>query len=222
MDVNHCPRPPATAGEHPFHLAAVPADRIPEAALVAASAMRDNPLHVAALGPDPSERTRIMRAVFERHLANPRRAVRAVWSGGSIVGVAAFTEPGDCRPAIRDVARLLPVLGATGRRTLRLLEWQRAWARFEPASPHVHLGPVAVATVHQRRGVGSMLLREHTARLDATGQRGYLETDKAENVRFYEAHGYVVTGSEQVIGVQSWFMSRDPSATVPGDLSGDA
>lgn len=61
-----------------------------------------------------------------------------------------------------------------------------------------------------------MLLAHHTAHLDATGQRGYLETDKPENVRFYEVHGFVVTHCATVIGVQNWFMSRTPGSSLSG------
>jgi hypothetical protein len=38
----------------------------------------------------------------------------------------------------------------------------------------------------------------------------YLETDKTENVRFYERFGFEVIGEEPVIGVPNWFMRRGP------------
>lgn len=34
----------------------------------------------------------------------------------------------------------------------------------------------------------------------------HLETDKRENVRFYERFGHEVIGNHQVIGVPNWFM----------------
>jgi len=39
---------------------------------------------------------------------------------------------------------------------------------------------------------------------------GYLETDKRENVRFYERFGFEVIAREPVIGVPNWFMRREP------------
>jgi hypothetical protein len=56
-------------------------------------------------------------------------------------------------------------------------------------------------------------MREHCQRLDADGLVGYLETDKPENVRFYERSGYEVIGEAAVVGVPNWFMRRAPRGT---------
>jgi hypothetical protein len=42
------------------------------------------------------------------------------------------------------------------------------------------------------------------------GERSYLETDKAENLAFYGARGFVVVGQADVLGVPNWFLRRDP------------
>ena len=76
---------------------------------------------------------------------------------------------------------------------------------------HVHLGPVAVDSHLQGQGIGSQMMREHCRRLDALRELGYLETDKPENVRFYERFGFEVIEEAPVIGVSNWFMRR-PSA----------
>ena len=68
-----------------------------------------------------------------------------------------------------------------------------AWAKYDPAEPHSHLGPVAVDPELQGRGVGSMLLAEYCQRLDQRTMLSYLETDKSENVRLYQRFGYHVT-----------------------------
>lgn len=60
----------------------------------------------------------------------------------------------------------------------------------------------------QGAGVGSKLMRVFAARMDAAGDAAYLETDKPENVRFYEKFGFQVTGEEEVLGVTNWFMLR--------------
>lgn len=39
---------------------------------------------------------------------------------------------------------------------------------------------------------------------------GCLETDRPENVRFYERAGLVVTGDASVLGMLCWFMRREP------------
>jgi hypothetical protein len=53
-------------------------------------------------------------------------------------------------------------------------------------------------------------MTEHCARLDASRQVGYLETDKPGNVRFYERFGFEVVGKAAVIGVPNSFMRRAP------------
>ena len=49
------------------------------------------------------------------------------------------------------------------------------WAKHDPEEPHWHLGPVAV---------------------DA-----HLETDRPENVSFYERFGFEIVGEQEVLGV---------------------
>ena len=36
----------------------------------------------------------------------------------------------------------------------------------------------------------------------------YLETDKSENVRFYQKFGFTVVAQAEILGVANWFMSR--------------
>jgi hypothetical protein len=49
---------------------------------------------------------------------------------------------------------------------------------------------------------------EYLARLDTAGEEAHLETDKAENVAFYEKFGFAVTGEVSVLGGPAWFMRR--------------
>ena len=44
--------------------------------------------------------------------------------------------------------------------------------------------------------------------MDAGRSAAYLETDKAENVTFYQRFGFRVTAQEDVLGVPNWFMLR--------------
>jgi len=52
-------------------------------------------------------------------------------------------------------------------------------------------------------------MAEYTRRVDDASVVGYLETDKAANVSFYERHGFVVVGEEPVMGVPNWYMRRE-------------
>jgi len=37
---------------------------------------------------------------------------------------------------------------------------------------------------------------------------GYLETDRPENVKFYEKFGFVLRHEEELIGAPTWYMWR--------------
>ena len=179
---------------------------------VLARGMRDNPLHVAAYGPDPERRLRIhgrlMAALFT---ASPHQRPFGLRRNGALVALAGVAPVGTCRPSARQKLALMPSLARTGPRTAaRVGRWLSAWEQLDPPEPHSHLGPVAVDAHLQGQGIGSVLLSEYARRLDAAGEVGYLETDKPENVRFYERAGFVVTSQRDVIGVPNWFMRREP------------
>ena len=44
--------------------------------------------------------------------------------------------------------------------------------------------------------------------MDESRFTAYLETDKRENVAFYERFGFEVVGEDEVLGVRNWFMLR--------------
>lgn len=190
---------------------------LPEAVVVVARGMRDNPLHVAAYGDDPDRRlrchTRLTRAFFAVFRAQqPICATR----DGIIVGVTGAAPVGTCQATTAQRLRLLPSLVALGPRTAaRVVRWISLWEKRDPDEPHVHLGPLAVDAHLQGQGIGSLILREHCRRLDGAAEVGYLETDKPENVRFYERFGFEVIGEEPVIGVPNWFMRRPAADAGP-------
>ena len=185
---------------------------VPDAVAVVARGMRDNPLHVAVYGDDPKRRSscqaRLLRGFFRTFpTQQPICAIR----DGTLVGVAGVAPVGTCQATATQRLRLLPSLVTLGPRTAaRVGRWISVWAKRDPDEPHVHLGPLAVDAHLQGEGIGSLIMQEHCRRLDAAGQAGYLETDKAANVRFYERCGFAVIGEEPVIGVPNWFMRRPP------------
>jgi ribosomal protein S18 acetylase RimI-like enzyme len=187
-------------------------EEIPEAVDVIARGMRDNPLHVAAYGDDPERRlrchARLMRALFR--VVPTQRPICAV-RDGLVVGVTGVSPAGTCQPTATQRLRLLASLVALGPRTAaRVGGWISVWAGRDPQEPHVHLGPLAVDAHLQGQGIGSLIMQQHCHRLDATGEVGYLETDKPENVRFYQRFGFEVVGEEPVLDVPNWFMRRPP------------
>jgi len=191
-------------------------DEVDEAAGVLGRGMRDNPLNVAAFGDDPERRVRLhergMRRMFR--VVSTQQPLCAVHEG-AVVGVAGVAPVGTCRPSATQRLRMIPGFLGLGPRTAgKVGRWISAWAHHDPEEPHVHLGPFAVDAHLQHQGIGTLIMQEHCGRLDAAGEVGYLETDKPENVRFYERFGYEVIGQESVIGVPNWFMRRSARSEV--------
>lgn len=169
--------------------------------------MRDNPLHGAAFGEDPVGRTRSLGRFFGGFLQIMQRAPMCARSGGRIVGVLGLSPPGMCQPPPRQAIRLVPALLLPGpATTVRTLRWLSRWQRHHPREPHWHLGPVAVEPELQGRGIGGSMMERFVEVVD--GDAAYLETDKPENVRFYERFGFEVVDEAEVLGVPNWFMWR--------------
>ena len=190
---------------------------IPVAVGVLARGMLDNPLHVAAVGPDPERRLRALERLFAAlfRVMERQTPICAV-DDGTILGVTGIAPAATCQPTGRQRLRLLPAIVGLGPRTAaRVGKWISAWAARDPAEPHWHLGPLAVDTHLQGRGIGTRILREYCRRLDESDIAGYLETDKPENVRLYERHGFDVIGEQVVLGVPNWFMLRKPRSDGP-------
>ena len=187
-----------------------------EASGVLARGMRDNPLNVAAFGEDPERRVRVFaRSMGRMFRASSAQQPLCAVRDDTVLGVTGVAPVGTCRPTAVERLRLLPSFVALGPRTAAQVgRWTSAWARRDPDEPHVHLGPFAVDAHLQGQGIGSLIMQEHCRRLDSAREVGYLETDKPENVRFYERFGFEVIGEQPVIAVPNWFMRRPPASGV--------
>lgn len=186
---------------------------VAQAVAVIARGMRDNPLHVAAYGPDPERREQFHGRVVEEMLGvSTTMQFICAARNGTVVGVTVVAPAGTCQLAAQQRMSLLPRLAALGPASAaRVLKWTGSWADADPAEPHIHLGPLAVDTTLQGQGIGSLIMDEHCRRLDAADEVGYLETDKPGNVGFYQRFGYTVTAEARVIGIPNWFMRRPAS-----------
>lgn len=174
--------------------------------------MHTNPISDAVARNDPWRSARAIRIMFEggfRHLGWAQHMLVARDSEGTIVGVCGMIPPGKCQPTASQQVRLLPAILRLGPfTTLRTLTWLGTWAKRDTDTPHWHLGPVAVDPDLQGQGIGSALLQAFCDHVDANGDAAWLETDKPENVRFYERFGFQVAHQEDILGVPNWFMLR--------------
>lgn len=121
-----------------------------------------------------------------------------------------MARPGLCQPTPLETLRVVPSLffGNPIDAPLRVLRWVGEWARRDPTEPHWHLGPVAVDSPLLGQGIGGVMLADFCARMDDCRTLSYLETDKCENVGFYQKFGFTVMAEAKVLGVPNWFMSR--------------
>ncbi len=194
------------------------ADR-PRAVAGLARAFRDNPLNVAVIGGrGPARRDRAnaagMRSLIP--VAERRGFVRAARLSGEIVALLIASPPYRYPlPPPAPAARLRTLL-VQGLRVAR--RWRvvfEALDALHPPEPTWYLGTLGVHPAHQRRGIGRALVEDWLRRVDAEGQRGYLETDRPESVDFYRRVDFTVEGETEVLGVPIWRMGRPPSGSVP-------
>jgi ribosomal protein S18 acetylase RimI-like enzyme len=187
-------------------------DDLGNAIAIIARGMRDNPLHISALGDDTGTRADRLRRLFA--LALPMLLKKGVLLGAfgddKLVGVAGMVPPGRCQPTLTENVTLLPrMIPAIGFPAFaRVGRWLATWGKHDLAEPHWHLGPVAVDTLFQGQGIGTALMEEYCSRLDHLTAVGYLETDKAKNVAFYETFGFQTVAEGPVLDTPNWFMRR--------------
>ena len=178
---------------------------------VLARGMRDNPLHVAAFGDDPAARVTKLTGMFTMVLGMQPDALRAD-EDGTIVGTCGLGDNEPCTTgAFATVSREeFPPVSDDPVEGDRVYEWVTAWAARDPEERHLHLGPIAADAGRQGQGIGTEMMKVFCSMADRHGLLSYLETDKAENVRFYEKFGFETVGEARVIGVPNWFMTRVP------------
>jgi ribosomal protein S18 acetylase RimI-like enzyme len=185
---------------------------LPAAVGIVARGMRDNPLHIAALGSDANQRGKRLTGMFgvALPLVLSKGVVLGAFEAETLVGIAGMMAPGQCQPtSIEKLAlapRIIPALGFDA--ATRVRSWLDQWARYDLREPHWHLGPVAVDAHLQGTGIGTRLMNDYCSRLDSTHTTGYLETDKASNVKFYEKFGFETVASAAVLETTNWFMKR--------------
>ena len=184
------------------------------AAELLARGMLDNPIHIRVFGLDPERRRRALARFFEPVLRglSGRGSIYGLFLDETLVGVYAEVPPGRCKPSLREKLTVLPAVcfGNSFKTTIRVLQWVGDWSRRDRTEPHWHLGPVAVDTKFQGKGIGGKMLSDFCSRMDAEKAVAYLETDKIVNVRFYERFGFNVLAEGKVLGAPNWFMSRRP------------
>jgi len=179
---------------------------------VLARAFRDNPLNVAVIGSDdPDRRLRAnvhgLRSLLP--VAHAHGRVRTLRAGGELAAVLIAVAPGaHPLPLAPLAARLRCLFGQGLRVARRWAEVFEALAPLHPPEPHWYLGTLGVEPRQQGRGIGRALLADWLAEVDREPSCAYLETDRPENVAFYERSGFVALGETRIFSVRVWRMHR--------------
>lgn len=180
---------------------------LPEAVLLTSRAMINNPV-VAAVFRGRQERMKVATKIAFERLPGQ---VYLAKDEGQIVGVMRLTQWPNCFPSSIQRLKLVPSALALKGSLLGLMKWQHVWAQHDPKEHHWHIASLAVLPERQRQGIGRQLVNHFCDFIDSRGSVGYLETDKKENVSYYEGFGFKIIGEAAILNEQSWFMWRPKS-----------
>jgi ribosomal protein S18 acetylase RimI-like enzyme len=126
-------------------------------------------------------------------------------------GAAIWMAPGKWKTGGLELLGQMPLMFAMGLETFRALGVLTQMEKIHPEEPHWYLAVLGTAKEHQGKGVGSALIQPILTTCDEEGIPAYLESSKAQNIPFYERHGFRVTGEVNVKdGPTLWPMWRDP------------
>ncbi len=166
----------------------------------------------------PKDRSRLSRLTsFYRVVLGMVSAHGAIYADEQLRGAAVWRAPSPPRVsamhATRDALGMLATLRGSMSRAMNL---DRIVSAARPTTPHWYLAILGTEPALQGRGVGSALLAPVLACCDDKDFPAYLESSKAENVAFYERHGFRGTGELQIPGGPSlWPMVREPRRPGP-------
>jgi ribosomal protein S18 acetylase RimI-like enzyme len=158
---------------------------------------------VAAFAEDPVERWLWPQdtdyyarfPAFVAAFAGPAFELGTAWKLGDCAAVALWLGPGAEPDGEAIVAMLTEsVAEAQHEDAFAVLEQMD---EKHPVEPHWYLPWLAVSPSLRGAGLGSSLLRQCLAHVDASGLPAYLETPNPRTVPLYERHGFAVTGVAQ-------------------------
>lgn len=160
---------------------------------------------------------RARRRFFDRVVedaVHPERDIYVAEEAGRPLGAALWLSPGKKAfdfSFLQELALaplMLSIAGVSGmRRGFALAEKLSA---FHPKQPHAHLVFLGVTQAAQGKGVGSELLKQTLAPLDASGTLAYLECSTQRNADLYRRHGFDVVGEFDLPNLHMWGMVREP------------
>jgi ribosomal protein S18 acetylase RimI-like enzyme len=186
---------------------------VPRLAQALASAFQDDPV-IAWVFPDEHRRRAVLAAFMGFRLRKLAFAHDEVWmTAGGAAAAVWLPPPGRWQLSRAQRLRLLPPLVRFfGLRTASVLGGlDRMEERHPDDRSHWYLFILGTEPAAQGQGLGSALLAQMLARVDADGMPAYLESSNERNLAWYGRHGFETT-SEVAIpgGPRIWPMWREP------------
>jgi GNAT superfamily N-acetyltransferase len=187
---------------------------VPALSAAMARAFEDDPVYEWFL---PDARTRLARMIqlneimfrrimpldsFELYTTDDCAGV-AIWAGKE-----RWELPN--RVMLTAIPRLLRIMRVGGVR--KMTAAMSAMKKAHPKEPHWYLMGLGTDPPKQGTGVGTALVNRILARCDGERLPAYLETQKAQNVPYYEKFGFRVTDEIDLPlgGPHLWLMWREP------------
>jgi ribosomal protein S18 acetylase RimI-like enzyme len=180
---------------------------IPRVAEILGRAFATNPIHLAVYREKPMIERRLQVTFEAMFRYGPGRCFVSELDGQILGGMRIVKWPDCQRMGLSVVPAIMKASGGPGP-LIREMKHIRVWNRHDPRRPHWHLGPIGVAPEVQHKGIGSHLMEFLCDLTDKDGTEAYLETERSENVPFYQRFGFEVVEDEVVIGIKNWFMLR--------------
>jgi ribosomal protein S18 acetylase RimI-like enzyme len=185
----------------------------PRLAQALASAFQDDPV-IAWIFPNEHRRRGLLPAFMEFRLRNLAFPHDEVWMTADGAAAAVWLPPpGRWQLSRPQQLRLLPSLVRfLGRRTASVLAGlERMEARHPQDRSHWYLFILGTEQAAQGRGLGSALLAQVLARVDADGMPAYLESSSERNLALYGRHGFEIIDEVAIPGgPRIWPMWRQP------------
>ena len=156
-----------------------------------------------------------MALIFEALLKSPSGRVFVAKYDGKITGAMRIVEWPQCQLSTAQRLRMLPLLVRSGGgfpSLRRSMEFRGAWAKNDPKKPHYHLDPLGIHPDLQGKGIGSKMMEYYCNIVDSKKMDAYHETDRTENVGFYEKFGFEVIKEEEILGFPNWYMWRSSNS----------
>jgi ribosomal protein S18 acetylase RimI-like enzyme len=113
------------------------------------------------------------------------------YAAASWIAPYAEAKPENFRDELRLLSVLLSLTGLS--RFARGAAMAKAMEHAHPPEPYFYLAFVGVAPRFQGAGLGTALLENTLARVDAAGMPAFLENSNPRNVKLYERFGFRVT-----------------------------